>query len=257
MDILNKQYFNLVGYLPESLTKPSPLIEMYKPKAQSNSYALVILPGGAYGKLSKHEGKGYADFFLQHGFTCFVVNYRLGAHGFRHPCMLEDTLSALYVIRNSSAELEIDPDKIGIIGSSAGGHLAALTITVRKSFYFNFNVFPNFAVLCYPVIQFIGPHRHEGTIRNLLGDKPSQSQLTAMSIDLQIDEEVCPCFLWHSIEDSSVPCEHSISLALALKKKKVHFELHLYQKGKHGIGLNTPYSWGNECIRWILGLEMD
>ena len=114
------------GTLPGATTDPQPAIQVYPPDPPAaNSRALVIFPGGGYGHLAEHEGKGYADWYSKHGYTCFVVTYRLGTQGFHHPCMLEDAAAAVNAVREKASEFGICPEQIGVMGSSAGGHLAA------------------------------------------------------------------------------------------------------------------------------------
>lgn len=201
--------------------------------------------------MAAHEGEGYAQFLCSAGIACFVVKYRLGSEGHRHPEMLEDALAAISVVRSRSAEFAVDPSKLGVMGSSAGGHLAAHTLVAWQRYESKIPLRPSFGVLCYPVIASCGPHAHEGSIRNLAGEHPAPELLDELSCHKHVSAETPPCFLWHTGEDATVPLENSIMFATALRKHSIPFELHIYHKGRHGLGLGTPFDWSNECLRWI------
>ncbi len=241
----------ITGRLPNSMTKPAPRIECWIPAHCPNGAGLVILPGGGYGGLAEHEGKGYAEFFSQSGIACFVVTYRLGPSGSRHPAMLEDALSAVCAVRERAGEFGIDPRRIGVIGSSAGGHLAAHSLVAWDKYENSTTLRPDFGILCYPVITASRQFTHQGSFTNLLGQTPSQKLLDEVSCEKHVRPETPPCFIWHTAEDQCVPVENSIMFASALREHGVPFELHVYAKGHHGLGLSAPFQWGQECIRWI------
>ena len=241
----------ITGRLKGGRTEPSPRIECWIPEQNHKGTGLVILPGGGYGGLSEHEGKGYAEYFSKAGIACFVVSYRLGSKGFRHPAMLEDALAAIHTIRSGAREYHVEPHRIGIMGSSAGGHLAAHTLVAWNRYESDVPMRPDFGVLCYPVIASQGLYAHTGSILNLAGDNPSPELLDELSCDKQVTAETPPCFLWHTGEDTGVPLENSILFASALRRHGVSFELHLYHKGEHGLGLGAPFGWAPECLRWI------
>ena len=238
--------------------KDIPTITPYYPLKQNETRsALVILPGGGYGALAEHEGKGYADFFTKQGVVCFVLKYRLGSSGYHHPCMLEDAARALRIVRANSTGYNIDPTKIGIIGSSAGGHLASTLLThftegdpnsldsVEKV-----SSRPDLGILCYPVIT-MGPNTHQGSKKNLLGENPSAELVKSLSNELQVTSKTPPCFIWHTQEDQAVKVENSLVFANALQAASVSFDLHIYQKGKHGIGLGDNHPWSEDCLFWL------
>jgi acetyl esterase/lipase len=219
--------------------------------------AMVILPGGGYGGLAAHEGKGYADWLVTNGISCFVVKYRLGSHGYRHPCMLQDAARAVRLVRARSGEWKIDPKRVGIMGSSAGGHLASTLLTHfdlgkpdaadpvdRQSSR------PDGGILCYPVIT-MGQYTHQGSKNNLLGKDPSPELVTLLSNELQVTKDTPPCFIWHTWEDQGVKVENSLNFALALQKAGVPYDLHIYQKGGHGMGLGKGHPWAADCIFWL------
>ena len=223
---------------------------------------MVIFPGGGYGRLAPHEGKGYADFFVRHGITCFVLKYRLGSDGYRHPRMLEDAARAVRLVRSNASAWNIDPRRVGIIGSSAGGHLASTLAThfdeggpggdkIEQQ-----SSRPDAVILCYPVISF-GEHAHVGSMHNLLGTNPNAELMKELSSELRVTAKTPPCFVWHTWEDEAVNVENSLLFGTALRKSGVRFDLHVYEQGIHGIGLGkglTPGSlhpWTDDCIFWL------
>lgn len=225
--------------------------------AVATGAAMVILPGGGYGGLAGHEGKGYADWLVTNGITCFVVKYRLGSAGYRHPVMLQDAARAVRVVRARAAEFKIDPKRVGIIGSSAGGHLASTLLThfdagktdaadavERQSSR------PDLGILCYPVIS-MGPNTHQGSKNNLLGKEPAAELVQLLSNETQVSKDTPPCFLWHTVEDKAVKVENSLDFAAALQRAGVPFDLHVYQKGAHGLGLGKNHPWAADCLFWL------
>ncbi|MFN8439493.1 MAG: alpha/beta hydrolase [Caldilineaceae bacterium] len=238
--------------LPAGSTSANPAIDCYLPPAdQRNGTGLIIFPGGGYRMHAEHEGKGYADFFVQAGICCFVVSYRLGGDGDRHPAMLEDALAAIHTVRQRASEWGADPRKIGVMGSSAGGHLTAHSITAYTQYQGDVSLRADFAILCYPVIAMTGPHCHTGSRGNLLGEDTSEAEALAVSPEHLVTPQTPPCFLWHTWEDPAVPVENSLLFASALRANKVPFEMHIYPKGRHGLGLNTELPWGRDCLRWM------
>jgi acetyl esterase/lipase len=219
--------------------------------------AIVIFPGGGYGGLAPHEGAGYADWLVTNGLHCFIVKYRLGSHGYRHPAMLQDAARAVRLMRARAAEWKVDPKRIGVIGSSAGGHLVSTLAThfdsgkpeaadpvERQSSR------PDLAILCYPVIT-MGENTHAGSKKNLLGDKPDPELVKNLSNETQVTKDTPPCFVWHTWEDKGVKVENSLDFAAALQRAGVPFDLHVYQKGRHGIGTANNHPWTRDCIYWL------
>jgi acetyl esterase/lipase len=241
----------ITGKLKNGRTNPSPSIECWIPEQNHNRIGLIILPGGGYGMLAEHEGKGYAEHFCRAGIACFVVSYRLGSKGFRHPAMLEDALAAIETVRSMAAEFQIDPHRIGIMGSSAGGHLAAHTLVAWNKYKSDVSLRPDFGILCYPVIT-SGEHAHKGSFNNLAGNDASATLLHELSCEKHVTAETPPCFIWHTAQDAGVPAENSMIFASALRKHKVPFELHVYTTGRHGLGLGSHFRWETDCLRWIL-----
>ena len=234
--------------------------------ANATGAAMVILPGGGYGGLAPHEGKGYADWLVTNGISCFVVKYRLGPGGYHHPAMLQDAARAVRLVRAHAEEWKIDPKRVGIMGSSAGGHLASTLLThfdagkadasdpvERQSSR------PDVGILCYAVIT-MGPNTHQGSKNNLLGKEPDPELVKNLSNETQVTKDTPPCFLWHTVEDKAVKVENSLEFAAALQRAGVPFDLHVYEKGGHGIGLSEGkngaapgevHPWGKELLFWL------
>jgi acetyl esterase/lipase len=225
---------------------------------------MVICPGGGYGGLAPHEGAQYARFLNEYGIAGFVLKYRLGSGGYRHPAMLQDAARAVRLVRARAGEWKVDPQHIGIMGSSAGGHLASTLLThfdagkpdaadpiERQSSR------PDLGILCYAVIT-LGQFTHQGTKNNLLGKDPSPELVRQLSNELQVTKDTPPCFIWHTYEDKAVPVENSLQFAEALRKAGVPFDLHIYQQGPHGLGLGTRdwnpekrHPWTRDCLFWL------
>jgi acetyl esterase/lipase len=245
--------------------KDIPTLTPYLPDpAKATGAAMVICPGGGYGMLAPHEGAQYAQFLNEQGVAGFVLQYRLGSGGYRHPVMLHDAARAVRLVRARAGEWKLDPHRIGIMGSSAGGHLASTLLThfdagkpdaadpiERQSSR------PDLGILCYAVIT-LGQFTHQGSKNNLLGKDPSPELVRQLSNELQVTKDTPPCFIWHTCEDSAVPVENSLQFAEALRKAGVPFDLHIYQQGPHGLGLGTRewnpekrHPWTRDCIFWL------
>jgi acetyl esterase/lipase len=246
----------IVGTLDRAETKPSVRMECFlPPDAATGRTALVIFPGGGYGGHAPHEGRGYAEWFAARGVACFVAEYRLGSAGHRHPAMVEDALAAIATVRRRAAEFGVNPRRIGVMGSSAGGHLAAHALVGWGGYAGDAAAArPDFGVLCYPVIAMRGRHHHGGSRLNLIGRRPSRELIDAVSVERLVTAGTPPCFLWHTGEDSGVPVENSLLFAAALRRHGVPFELHVYEKGSHGLGLGAPFPWAEDVMRWVQGL---
>jgi len=245
-------------------TNDIPTLTPYLPDpTNATGAALVICPGGAYTHLAPHEGNDYALWLNQHGVTCFVLKYRLGSGGYHYPAMFEDVTRAVRLVRAKAAEWNIDPKRIGIMGSSAGGHLASTLVTHFDSGNPNAtdpierqSSRPDIGILCYPVIT-MGEYTHPGSRENLLGKNPSPKLVKLLSNELQVKTNTPPCFLWTTFEDRTVPMENTLMFAEALRKNHVPFDLHIYQKGGHGMGLKDkppfahPHPWAADCLFWL------
>lgn len=241
-----------------------PTLTPYLPDpAKTTGAAIVICPGGGYGGLAPHEGEDYALWLNQHGVAGFVLKYRLGSAGYRHPRMLEDASRAIRTVRSRAAEWKVQPNRIGIMGSSAGGHLASTAVThfddgtpLASDPIDRVSSRPDLGVLCYAVIS-MGPNTHQGSRNNLLGPNPDPALIQLLSNELQVTKATPPCFIWHTWEDNAVKVENSLEFALALQRAGVPYDLHVYQKGRHGIGLadKPPFAkthpWAKDLAFWL------
>lgn len=230
----------------------------------ATSAAMVICPGGGYGGLASHEGKDYALWLNQHGLTCFVLKYRLGSHDYRYPVEFHDVTRAMRWVRAHAQEYNIDPHRVGIMGSSAGGHLASTLMTHFDSGNSNATDVieressrPDLGILCYPVIT-MGEFTHQGSRDNLLGKNPDPELVKLLSNQLQVTAQTPPCFIWTMYGDKVVPVENTLMFAAALQKNHVPFALHIYDQGWHGMGLVAkpptfadPHMWTAECLFWL------
>ena len=224
----------------EDVDKPS--LTAWMPKLPKTGQAVVVCPGGGYGALAiDHEGKQIAQWLNSQGIAAFVLKYRLGPR-YRHPAPLQDAQQALKMVRGRAKEYGIDAKRIGIWGFSAGGHLASTAATLFTSDEDR----PDFAVLAYPVISFTDEaYVHKGSRRNLLGDNADPALVRSLSTELQIKKDTPPIFLFHTSEDTGVPPENSILFYLACHKAGVPVEMHIYEKGPHGVGLGwSDYALG-------------
>ncbi len=216
-----------------------------------NGAAVLVCPGGGYGGLAMdHEGKQIGEWFNSFGVSAFVLKYRLGPK-YHHPIELNDARRAISIIRTRAAEWKVDPAKIGVMGFSAGGHLASTLST-----HFQEGERPDFAILVYPVISFTTRYTHSGSMRNLLGDPPDPSLVWYLSSELQVTSRTPPTFLFHTSGDTGVPPENSVLYYMALRSAGVDAELHIYQNGPHGVGLaqKDPVlsSWPARLKDWMM-----
>jgi acetyl esterase/lipase len=239
-------------------TNDVPTLTPYLPAMEKfTGSAIVICPGGGYAGLAKHEGEGYALWLNEQGIAGFVLKYRLGTSGYRHPAMLTDAARAIRLVRHKAGDWKIDPNKIGIMGSSAGGHLAATLLThfdqgdaKAEDPVEHQSSRPDLGILCYPVIT-MGENTHLGSRQNLLGSNPSNELIHSLSNEKQVTMLTPPCFIWHTYEDNGVKVENSLDFAYALRKAGVPFDLHVYEKGRHGIGLANGHPWTKDCLYWL------
>lgn len=242
-----------------------PTIEVFLPdSARHTGAAILIFPGGGYWiNAYKHEGVDVAKAFNQRGVAAFVVKYRIpDSATMPNPAIgpIQDAQRALQWVRQRADSLRLDINKIGVLGFSAGGHLASTAGTHFSTPYIDnpqrIGLRPDFMVLVYPVVSFSAPYAHSGSSTKLLGSQPTQSMLHAFSAEKNVNERTPPTFLVHTTEDKSVSPLHSIRLYEALLAQNVPAELHMYQFGKHGFGLqlpNTKESWLERCIHWMEG----
>ncbi|WP_251551559.1 alpha/beta hydrolase [Neobacillus muris] len=228
-------------------------------KESANKAAMIVCPGGGYHHRANHEGEPVARWLNSLGISAFVLNYRTAPY--KHPVPLTDAQRAIRFVRSHAEEWNLDKQKVGILGFSAGGHLAASTSTLYHHHGTDFSDLvdqedcrPDLAVLCYPVISLL-EHFHEGSMINLLGDHPDEEARTLLSCDRNVTADTPPAFLWHTADDASVPVENSLLYAAALSKKKVPFEMHIFPHGRHGLGLASDEpivgKWTELCAGWL------
>jgi len=239
-----------------------PTLTMYQPEAsKANGTAVIICPGGGYSHLALgHEGEDVARKFNEYGVTAFVLKYRLPSDSIMTDKSfgpLQDAQQAIYLLRKNAAAWKINPSRIGIMGFSAGGHLAS-TLTVHYADVKienkeKLSLRPDFAVLIYPVLSFISSP-HTGSVKNLIGANGSDAQKEYFSNERHADANTPITFMVHANDDATVPVENSILFNQALVKNKVPVETHLYQGGGHGFGLNnktTTDQWFDKLTAWM------
>jgi acetyl esterase/lipase len=246
-------------YLKTEEQEYSPTITPYLVNREDKHGAIIICPGGGYQHRANHEGEPVAKWLNDLGISAFVLNYRVSP--FRHPVPLLDAKRAIRYVRHYAEQWNLDKQKIGILGFSAGGHLAATASTNHSEEYNetsdsidNESCRPDLAILCYPVISFT-QHFHEGSITNLLGENPSEQLRTFLSSEQNVSASTPPTFLWHTADDAAVPVENSLLYAQALSKFKVPYEMHIFPNGRHGLGLAEDDSvvgkWTDLCHSWL------
>lgn len=236
-----------------------PAITPYLVEGTGNA-AVLICPGGGYRLRADHEGGPVAEWLNTLGISAFVLRYRVAPY--QYPSALQDAQRALRTIRFHAEEYGIDPGRLGILGFSAGGHLASTASglfdrgnPVAGDLLDRQSCRPDFTILCYPVVSMIDGVAHEGSKANLLGGQPSEELVRKLSGELQVTPDSPPAFLWHTADDGSVPVENSLLLAAALRRQGVPFDLHVYAHGRHGLGLASeePHtsSWTAACASWL------
>ncbi|OIR01141.1 acetylxylan esterase precursor [mine drainage metagenome] len=242
----------------------NPTLEMYlPPKDKANGIAVIICPGGAYSVLAiLHEGKQVAQWLNSLGITAFILNYRLPNDATmkdKSIAPLQDAQEAMRIVRRHATEWNLHPSKIGIMGFSAGGHVASsLSVHYADKVYEtsdSTSARPDFSLLIYPVITMDSSTTNLWSRISLLGRNPTEKDVKYFSNELQVTKNTPPAFLVHSMNDDAVPVVNSINYALALHRFNVPCELHLYQSGKHGYGMgkstNTESSWTTACEKWL------
>jgi acetyl esterase/lipase len=245
-----------------------PTLTIYLPAGpQATGAGIVVCPGGGYSGLAvDHEGHQVARLLTSRGIAAFILKYRLGPR-YHHPAMQQDVLQAIRYARWNADEFGIRKDRIGVMGFSAGGHLASTAATLfdagnpgTAAPIDAVSSRPDFAVLVYPVITMNQESTHKGSQRNLLGDNPDPALLARLSTDRQVTARTPATFLFHTNEDAGVPAENSVQFYLALRKAGVPAELHIFQKGEHGVGLAPADPalrvWPELLFTWMNGLGL-
>ena len=245
----------------EETDKPS--LRYYAPwRGNPSGCAVIVAPGGGYVMLAaNHEGRQVANWFNSMGVAAFVLTYRLGPK-YHHPIELGDAQRAIRLVRACAKEFNILPDRVGIMGFSAGGHLASTAAThfdggnsgaedpIERA-----SSRPDFVILGYPVISLSAPYTHSGSAKSLLGEKPDPRLLEDLSNELRVTSQTPPTFLISTSEDTAVPAENSVAFYLALHKAGVPAEMHIFEKGPHGVGLDLGDAalseWPKLLANWL------
>jgi acetyl esterase/lipase len=252
------------GALGQDPERDIPTLTIFEPEGEPSRASVIICPGGGYEMLAPYEGATYAHWLNELGLTCFVLKYRLGSHGYRHPCMMQDAARAIRLVRAGAARRGLDSAQIGLMGSSAGGHLASTILThfdggqpEAEDEIERVSSRPDFGILCYPVIAMTGPNTHEGSRANLLGNDFDPQLAEFLSSEKQVTAETPPSFTWFTQNDEKVKVENGLEWAAALRKNEVPFALHLYSHGRHGLGLGVQeYQSGAQLLPWTDELKL-
>lgn len=267
---MKKEVFDLWNTVP-GMCEEVPKITVYTPDVKKGNGAVVIFPGGAYSGRAPHEGEGYAKFLTDAGYTAFVVDYRVSPH--RFPCELLDARRGVKFARFYAEKYGIDKEKIAVMGSSAGGHLAALASTyfddidieIEKDEIEKEDFIPNAQILCYPVIRILGKGiAHFGTGQNLLGVEKHAIYGEDFQPDMLVSERTPQAFIWHTAADEGVSVLNSYEYAASLKRHGIDAEIHIFPHGRHGLGacvnmnkdddekvLKHDAQWTNLLINWL------
>lgn len=242
-----------------NVTNPS--LTIYLPaKEKATGAAVVVCPGGGYGMLVMgNEGHVIAKYFANHGIAAFALKYRIPGDKTmqdKSTAPLQDAQRALQLVRSRANEWGIDTARVGIMGFSAGGHLAATASTLFSQpvipMVKNISVRPSFSILVYPVISMLPPLGHSGSAKNLLGEKPGPDKLRFYSAEQQVNSNTPPAFLTHAGDDKAVDVDNSIQYYNQLRKNGVPAEMHIYPRGGHGFVLHLPQEdWLPLILKWM------
>jgi acetyl esterase/lipase len=255
------QYIEDSVYNISKISNPTLTIYL-PPKEKATGTAVIVCPGGGYWVVSvHHEGVDVAKRFNEMGIAAFVLKYRLPDEKYmtnKEVVPVQDAQRAIQFVRSNANKFHINKDRVGILGFSAGGHLAATAGTHFKTSYISnkkkINLRPDFMILVYPVISFTDSIGHIGSRDRLIGKNPTEEKIKQYSNELQVTPETPPAFLIHAKDDDGVPVENSLTFAAALKRNKVPVEVYLYEKGGHGFGMNNKTSkvkWIELAEQWI------
>ncbi len=242
-----------------------PTIVPFIPETRRSNAAIVIFPGGAYCGLANHEGEGYAKFFYAKGIPSFVVNYRVAPHHF--PAQLSDARRAVQWVRHYAGKYRIDPHHIAVMGSSAGGHLAALCATYKNIIPIEVldeidfeDYWPNLQILCYPVIcaPSQGIIAHTGSYLNLIGYKDEETE-KELDPCQNVSQDTPQAFIWHTSDDKGVNVINSYRYATQLRISDIPVSMHIFPHGRHGLGLAENYPhvtlWKDLLLDWLREIE--
>lgn len=246
-----------------------PELIIHRVASDQPTAGVVILPGGGYAHHAiNHEGHAFAEWFDSIGISSAICTYRMRGKGnqgkgYAHPAPMIDAQRAIQTLRSQAEELNLDPNRIGVIGFSAGGHLASTVSTQFVSAdptspdpVLRVSSRPDFSILCYPVIALGKPFTHRGSQNNLLGADADAEQVQSLSNETRVSEQTPPTFLFHTAEDKVVPVQNSLVYYEACVDHGVDVEMHLFNNGRHGLGLaqSTPGAsqWPDLCHQWLI-----
>ncbi|WP_456276440.1 alpha/beta hydrolase [Bacillus sp. AK128] len=236
-----------------------PILTPYLLKSSQLHGAIIVCPGGGYHHHAAHEGEPVARWLNSIGISAFVLQYRVAPYVYPAPML--DAKRAIRYVRYHAQKWNLHPEKIGILGFSAGGHLASVMSTQFDEGNANssdpierLSSRPDVSILCYPVISFT-QHCHEGSVINLLGENNTSERQHLLSNERNVSPHTPPTFLWHTSDDASVPVQNSLLYAQALSEKRIPYELHIFPNGRHGLGLAAKdpivSSWPHLCQSWL------
>ena len=243
--------------------KDIPIAMVHLPASNVPTAALIVCPGGGYGGLAMgHEGTEIAKWATNAGMAAIICDYRHRGKGYGHPAPLQDAQRTIRLVRANAQQWNIDPNRVGILGFSAGGHLVSTVLTKFDLGDANASdpidqqsCRPDFGVMAYPVVLFGHPRGHRGSEVNLLGPKATKEELQAFQSDLNVTKDTPPTFIFHTQEDKGVPPENALAFYSAMVKHGVPGELHIFEKGPHGVGLGknieATRDWSNALLRWL------
>ncbi|MFC4404438.1 alpha/beta hydrolase [Gracilibacillus xinjiangensis] len=250
---------NQIDWQNDSLSDECPSLTPYLLENKKDTPLIIVIPGGGYSHRAYHEGEPVAKWLNENGFHAAVLRYRVAP--IYNQEVINDGQSAVRAVRYYSKAWGIEADKVGVLGFSAGGHLAAM---ISNSFDYGDKTHenplyhqssrPDFHILCYPVIS-MGKHTHEGSRNNLIGENPDESVMAQYSAEKLVTENTPPAFVWSTANDASVSVFNSLHYVQALQQKNIAFDLHIYQDGRHGLGLADEhphtYMWKEVCLNWL------
>lgn len=240
------------------------LVPFIQKEAGAPYPCMIVLPGGGYGNLSAQEADPVAGWLNGLGISAFVLHYSVAPA--RHPKPYHDVRRAIQWVRAHADEFNIDPNRVGVIGFSAGGHLAGSAATMWDDPKLavgdeldEVNARPDLAVMCYPVVTADPGCCHEGSVVNLMGERPSKEDREKFSLEQRVSPNTPPVFIWHTSADPAVPVENSFRMAQALSAVGVEYELHIFPEGRHGLGLcsigdrrrTDVAQWRGLCAQWL------
>ncbi|SER10868.1 alpha/beta hydrolase fold [Gracilibacillus ureilyticus] len=248
-----------IDWQNDSLHEKCPSLTPFLLENKKNAPFIIVIPGGGYSHRAFHEGEPVAKWLNENGFHAAVLRYQVA------PIYEQEVISngqmAVRAVRFHADNWGISPEKIGVLGFSAGGHLAAIISNLfddgdksSENTIMNYSSRPDFHILCYPVIT-MGEHTHQGSKNNLIGEQADEKLVARFSADKLVTENTPPAFIWSTANDPSVSNFNSLHYAEALQHKNIPYDLHIYQEGRHGLGLADEhphvYMWQSVCLNWL------